>query len=170
MAAPDFFTLYDWETQLEGAAASVLTAALTAASITANVYTSQVSSTKQTPWIELDFLPGRALDQRTAIGQASPKIVPNAFEGILLATVVTTRPIDEALVTPLHRTLRGLVRYAFSAGAKSFTGVNLPYIQILDMLPEAAPGTLYDEKEQDKTELAFHLIWAIQNSAWPTSP
>lgn len=168
MAAPDFFTLYDWETQLEGAGKAVLDATLTAAGIDATVYTSQSPDIKETPRVELQFLPGRALDQRTAQGQANPKIVPNAFEGIIYARVITTRPIDQGGAL-LHGTLRGLVRFAFSAGAKAFTGANLPYLQILDMLPEAGAHQLFTEKEQDITELAFYLKWAIRNDAWPSS-
>lgn len=164
-----FLTLYDFEGQIETAAAGIMSASLTTFGLSANVSTSQQQPTKDTPFIEILFNPGRAMEQRTAAGQASPKIVPNAFQGTLYVTIGTTRPFDQALSSPLHPQLRSLVRYTFSAGAKLFNSTNLPYLQILDMLPESAPHTIFDEKQQDITTIAFFVQFAINNSAWPTS-
>lgn len=166
MPAPDFATLYDFETQIEGAVVSAIVAFLAQAGITAQVERSQSSDTESTPRVEVNFTPGNALSQRTTIGQAVPKQVPNAFEGSLSIRVVTTRPIptDNA---DLHGPIRGWGRYVLSAEAKAFTTAILPYLQILEMLPAGSASQLYDEKQQDITELTFNVWFCVRNEAWP---
>lgn len=166
MAAPDFATLYDFETQMEDALASAITTILTAASITAPVSVTRDVETNDTPRVEITFSPGNALTQRTAIGQATPKQVPNSFQGAYSVKIVTSRQIipDNA---ELHGTIRGWVRYVLTAGAKGFNTSNLPYIQILEMLPTSATAQIYDEKQQDISELNHEVWFAIRNDAWP---
>ena len=166
-AAPDLLTLYDFEDQLESPTAAILTAALAAAGITANVYTSQVLGIKTTPRIDVQFLPGRALNHRTATRQTVAKEVPDMFDGTLYCTVATTRAVDQAGNAPIHGKLRGLIRAALSAGKGNYNSTNMPYLQILDMLPEAAPHTLYDDKDLDLTAVAFFVQFGILDTAWP---
>lgn len=166
MPAPNYATLYDIETQMEGATVSAIEFFLAAASIDIQVSRSQESDTAQTPRVEVEFSHGAAMLQRTAMGQAMPKQVPNAFEGSFAVRVYTSRaiPTDNA---DLHGTIRGICRYVLSAGAKGYNQTILPYLQILEMLPTGASPQIYDEKEQDITELNYHVWFAIRNEAWP---
>jgi hypothetical protein len=168
MAAPDFATLYDFETQMEDALASAITTILTAASITAPVSVTRDTQIDDTPRVEVTFSPGNALTQRTAIGQAMPKQVANAFQGSYSVKIITSRQLvdDNA---ELHGTIRGWVRYVLTAGAKGFNTSNLPYIQILEMLPTSATAQIYDEKQQDISELNHEVWFAIRNDAWPVT-
>ena len=167
MAAPDFGTLYDFETPFELAASNAIEDTLTAAGITnVALNVSRDSGTDDTPRIDIQFSTGVAMPQRTTIGQANPKQVPNAFEGVFTIRLSTTRP-TETDNAAIHGMLRGLIRYALSAGAQAFDESDIPYWQILQMLPESSTPQLYDEKQQDITELSFHVWFAIRNDAWP---
>lgn len=169
MAAPDFGTLYDFETPIEEAAKNAITDTLTANSVSGVTFSvSRDSATDDTPRIDIVFASGQAMTQRTAAGQAVPKQVPNAFEGLLTLRLSTTRPISTGNAA-LHGKIRGLIRYAMSAGAKAFDPTDTPYLQILQMLPEASTPQLYDEKQQDISELTFRVWFAIRNDAWPAS-
>jgi hypothetical protein len=169
-AAPDFQTLYDFETPFEAALKGILVAAFAAVSpapIVCQVTTQADAPLKDTPRVEIMFQPGNALSQRTTLGQAAPaKQVPNAFSGRFSVTIYATRTISSANNANLPA-IRGLVRYALSAGAKGFTSQNLPYWQILDMNPSSSTPVIIDSKEQAGTELSYDLLFAISNSAWP---
>jgi hypothetical protein len=162
--------LYDFEGQMEAAGKSILTAAFGGVTppLTPQILISRDSDTEEVPRLELSFTPGAALDQMTAWGQANPKQVPAAYLGQFEARIVTGRPQDNAKIAPIHGILVGATRFFFSAGAKLFTDVNLPYLQILLMLPGPTKVQQQDHKEQDETVLTFDVKFAIRNDAWPT--
>lgn len=170
MAAQDFDTLYDFEDQIETALAAVLTAALAAGPtpIACQVLTSRDFATKQTPRIEVEFATGKAMNQRTTAGQASPRQVPNAFEGTLTVSIVTDRQTEQT--TSVHGLIRGRVRFNLSAAAQPFTAINIPNLQILDLLQASTVPNIQGDKEQDITAIGFSVLFAIQNSAWPSYP
>lgn len=169
MPAPDFPTLYDFETQIEDAFKSAIIGLLTANNLIASVYVSQDPLTKTTPRIELSVSMGAALSQMTTKGQANPKQNPNASEFTISAVIATTRllPDDDG---GIHGPLRGLVRYALSAGAKQIGDANLSFLQILECLPVGGTPQVVDEKNTDKTELVYGGKIAIRNEAWPSQP
>lgn len=166
MPAPDFQTVYDFETAIEEAFAPALVSLIAAAGLHATVVTARNRQFKDTPRVELYAAVGGVLTQRTTAAQARPKEQPNAFEFTLTAVVVTTRSIvtDNA---EEHGPLRGLVRYALSAGARQITDSNLPWHQLLDFLHGGSSPQLYDEKDNDKTEMTYVGHIAVKNSAWP---
>lgn len=169
MPTPTFPELYDFETQFEALWKAVVEGLLTENSLVAEVATAQSPAIKDTPRIEITFQVGPPLEQRTTAGQSAPtkKQVPNAFNGVLTAKVVTTRSLDPDNAS-IHGTLRGLVRYAFSAGALVVNDTNLPWLEILEQLPSASTPQFYDEKDNDLTELAYSVVFAIRNTAWPS--
>ena len=118
MAAPDFRTLYDFPGQLNAVWKTALEAALTAASLTAEVEITREDDKKPTPRIELSAAIGPAGSQRTAIGQASPKQVAVAFSFSMSCAVWSSRKATTGNAD-IHGALVGLVLYAFSAGAKA---------------------------------------------------
>lgn len=167
--ADDIYDLYNFEDQIEPAIKAVLVAALTTAAITAEVTTTREKAVKTTPRIEISFSLSLAQPQRTTIGQANPKQVPNAFEGVVAALVATTRPSDPKNADQ-HGRIVGLVRFNLTAAAKVLNSGNLPKLQILDMLPEAQTPRVYDPKEQDLSLLNYRIWFAIRNEAWPAIP
>lgn len=170
MAAPSIFDLYDFEGQIEGAAQAALEAMIagvTPALPAVQVNVSRDSDTQATPRFDLMFATGEPILQYGALGQANPKQVPVAFQGLLTVLVVTTRPQDNAAAVPFHGLLRGLARYCFSAGAKVLNDTNLPYLQILELLPTGLRPQLQEDKEQDIDALQFSVKFAVRNDAWP---
>jgi hypothetical protein len=163
MPAPDFFTLYDFETQIETAWKTVLVTALAAVPITCQVLVTRDSATDNTPRIELSMALRGIISQRRIEGN---KLVPNAFNAVMTARVVTTRPVDNT-GTPLHGTIRGLVRNTMAANTDVINNTLLPWLQILEYLPGAGSPQIIDEKEQDVTELTYDFQFAIANEAWP---
>lgn len=166
---PDAYDLYNFEDQTEGAASDGLEARLAAAGMDVQVLTSRDAPIKDTPRIELSFSLSQSMVQRTAAAQAVPKQVPNAFEAIITASVVTTRAIAEDNAND-HGRIVGLVRYHFSAAARPFTSSNLPLLEILEMLPEAQSPRVIDQKGQDVTVLTYHVWFAIANASWAACP
>ncbi len=166
MPAPDLPTLYDFETQIESAFQSVLQAALLTASIVCQVIITRDSAIDDTPRIELQCTVGAPLSQRRGTGTigVNYREIPIAFGFKLSATVITTRPTNDNE----HGAIRGLTRFNLSAAANVITARNLPYLQILEMLPAGSPPAILDEKQQDKSLLEYDGWFAIQNSAWPT--
>ena len=169
--AYDVYDLHDFEDQLEPAVAGILASQLALAGVTdpVQILVTRDADDLTTPRLEVSFALSLAMAQRTAQGQAAPKQVPNAFEGRISVAVVTTRPVPGAN-GDLHGRLRGVVRWSLAAGAKAFSSANLPYLQILDCLPEAQSPRVFDEKEQDISQLNYHVWFAINNSAWPSLP
>jgi len=169
--AYDVYDLHDFEDQLEPAVRTAIQAQLALAGITSavQVLVTRDAYVDDTPRIEISFSLSIAMQQRTTQGQATPKQTPNAFEGKISVSVITTRG-----VTPdnsdIHGRLRGVVRWTMAAGSKAFNSVELPYLQILELLPEAQSPRVMDEKEQDVSVLDYHIWFAIQNSAWPALP
>jgi hypothetical protein len=164
----DIYDLYDFDDRIEDAIKAVLVAELTAATITCEVWTSREGGKKGTPRLEVSFSLHSAMAQRTAAGQATPKQVPNSFEGSVAITLSTTRP-SVAGNADQHGRIRGLARYVMTAGAKKFNGTNLPGIQILEMLPEEQTPRVYDGKSQDLSILGYRIWFAIPNNAWPST-
>lgn len=167
----DHYDLYDLEGQIEPALKGSLVARLQAAAITCQVLTTREKDIKSTPRIEVSMSLNAALSQRTAAGQTGPnkKQVPNAFEVIITLTVVTTRPIAQDNADK-HGRLVGLCRYTMTAPARPFTDVNLPLLQVLDVLPSNQSPRVYDGKSQDISQLSYAAQIAIRNEAWPVDP
>lgn len=167
-AAPDFDTLFDFETQFEALWKSVFDIALAERSLDfVETATARAIATKESPRIEIVFQTGPGIDQFGARRQATnPKQGQIAFQGNLSVTVVTGRAIA-ANNAGLHGRLRGMTRYLLTAGAKVATPINLPYLQIMLQTVAASSPQIYDEKQQDKTELVYAVQFAIQNGAWP---
>jgi hypothetical protein len=165
MPAPDVQTLYDFETQLEGAWADVFEDKFTELSITCAVGVSRDADVETTPRVEVVLNLGGPLTQQTTIGQARPKQVPNAFTGTLTVSVITTRETNASS----HGPIRGVIRYLMSGANQIMTEVRLPYLQILDLQPAGSAPTVNPEKNEDSTELVYAIIFAIRNEAWPAS-
>lgn len=167
---PDIYDLYNFEDQFEGTSSAGLKLRLSRAGLNkVQVLTSRDKPIKETPRIELSFSLSQSMTQRTAAAQAVPRQVPNAFEAIFTASVVTTRALDVANA-PDHGRIVGLVRYNFSAAAKAFTAENLPFLQVMEMLPEAQSPRVIDQKGQDVTVLTYHVWFAINNGSWEVCP
>lgn len=172
MANPNIGELLDFETQLEAAGASVLTAGFGGITppLAPQILVSRDSDTEETPRIAVQFDTGVPILQYGAIGQANPKQVPVAYQGVFTLSLATTRPTDNAKMDPLHPILRGFCRYFFSAGAKVFTETNLPWLQILEMLPAQCAAQLQQTKEQDVDVMTWNVKFAIRPEYWPLLP
>ncbi len=172
MPATSIFDLLDPETSIEEACKTVLQGTLTGISPalpTIGISISRDSDTNETPRFDLQFASGEAILQYGAIGQANPKQVTVASNGTLTVSVVTTRPNDNARMDPLHGLMRAIARYTFSPQAKVFTTSNLPYFEILEILPAGMRPQMQENKEQDISVLQFAVKFAVRNDAWPAT-
>jgi hypothetical protein len=162
MPAPNYQTLYDFETQLETAWATVFTVALAAIPITCQVLSTRNAATEDAPRVELECLVGPALTQRKGLSTGTYREVPNAFKFTLITRIVTTRPTNDNQ----HGVIRGLIRYNLTASANVVTA-QLAYLQILEQLMQSGTSHIIDEKEQDVSELTYDGWFAINETAWP---
>jgi hypothetical protein len=168
MPAPNIQTLYDFETQLETAWVSILTAAFAAASISCGVASTRSAVIEDTPRVDLEVLVGSALKQRRGVTtliypNTYYREIPIAFDAKLQVSIVTTRPTNDAE----HGAIRGLVRYNLT-GSANVIGAQLPYLQVMEQLNESGSSRLIDEKEQDISLLIYDFQFAISNDAWPS--
>lgn len=165
MSAPNPQSIYDFETQLEDAFADVVSYFLAQQGLSAAVYTATDGEIQACPRIGIVASISAIVPQWAAIRQANPKQVPVARFFELTARVVVTKP--DANLGPL----RGVVRYAGSAGAKGFNTTNLPYLQILEIYDVTGSGAIEnEEKEQQVAEIVFGGQFAIRSDAWPATP
>lgn len=171
MPAPNGHTLYDFESQLEAAFKDVLQYFMTQSGISAPIYTNTVEAEEETvlpsPRVILEASISSVVPQWGARGQGTnPKQVPVGRFFEVKATVVVTRG-DAVNLGPL----RGLCRFAFSAGAKGFNASNLPYLQILELVDVSSfPNVVSDDKSQQGAEITFGGSFAVKNDAWPSVP
>lgn len=172
MPNPDIGQLLDFDSQIESAVNTILVAGFggIAPPLTPQVVQTRDSDTMVTPRIEIKFDVGPAILQYGAIGQANPKQVPVAYRGNLSLTIVSTRPFENAAMTPVHNTLVGFSRYFMSAGAKQFNDATLPWLQMLEMIPAQCGSQLQDHKEQDMDVLTWDVKFAVRNEFWPMLP
>ena len=159
MPAQDIDTLYDFESQMEEAFAGILTA-----DGFPHVYTSRDPEKIITPAVVLRFATGAALSQRALRGDP-PRLVPCAFEGTMIAEIITGRRLPDA---PDHGPFRGRVRFLLSAAANLIEDRNMPWLQILDFLPGGTSPAMTEEKEIDRSAIHFAMKFAIRNEAWPS--
>ena len=164
MAAPNLPTLYDFETQIESVWVSVMSTAFSAQLPAASVQVigTRDASIDQTPRLEVELHVGNVLRTRRGVLNGSYREIPIAFTGTLRFRLISTRPYAS------HGMLRGIVRSTVSASANVITSSNLPYLQILEILPSSSTPQIYDEKAQDITEMDYAIQFAIKNEAWPS--
>jgi hypothetical protein len=155
-----FDQIYDFETAIETVFAQILQTQFSG--MVENVVITRARDILDTPRVELTLTVGEALRQRRSMGTPSREI-PNAFNGVLSARLVTSRELNGGS----HGKLRGLLRYYLSASANLVNGGNLPYHQILEMLPAQSTPQIIDELQQDVSELHYSIQFAINNAAWP---
>lgn len=157
MPAPDFPTLYDFESQIEAAVKS----ALISGGIT-NVYTTRDNSILLVPRVEAQL---NLMGPTGHMAGLNGRETPDQFEAILRLAVVTSRSQTETN----HAYFRGNVRYQMASIAQQFNSTSLPYLQIMQMLPAQSTPQIFDDKEHDITELKYHVWFGIQATAWPIS-
>lgn len=168
----DIFDVYNFEDQIEPAMKAPFTVYLSLAGLrNVQVVTTREGEVKATPRVELSFALNQAQSQRTTAGQTGPnkKQVPNSFIGIVTATVVTTRAI-KVENGPDHGRIVGVSRYLLSAASHIFNAESLPWMQVLDLLPEGQSPRVMDGKGQDITQLNYRIWFAVNNSAWKPAP
>jgi hypothetical protein len=158
MPAPDYASLYDFESQIEDLFVTILkTYAIP------GIYPSRDANKIQTPSVVLRFVTGSPGTQRTTKG-TPPRLVPVGYEGTMFAEVITGRRNTDA---PDHGAIRGQVRYLLSAGANLVNTTNSPWLQILEILPSGGTPQTTDDKDLDRSVLQFAFKFAIRDDAWP---
>lgn len=156
--APDFKSLYDFETQLEAIFAKILTAGGVV-----RVYTSRDIEAILTPAVVLRAVTGSPAMQRTLRG-TPVRLVPNAYEATILVEIITGRRLPDAHE---HGPLRGLVRYLLSPEPNQIDETNAPWVQVLEILPAGGTPEMTDDKEQDRSVLQFAVKFVVRDTAWP---
>lgn len=166
--APSFEELYNFEGNIETCFAAIFEGALAQRGYSAQVLKSISPDSKITPRFQIVFNANTPFSlNRTTLGQANPAQIPNNFTGSLSVKLYTTRSISSDNAD-MHGLLRGLARF-LGSGIKLFNNSNMPYYQILQILPTGCNNTIADEKQQDGTELTWDVLFAIDNSAWPST-
>jgi hypothetical protein len=159
MAAPDFTTLYDFETQMDSAWSAYLIA-------------QGLSAPKQrgaavlaTPRVEVKFTTGAATGSMHPFVTAEYKPRPDRFAGSLLLRVVTNRTKNDSS----HSTQRGAVRGYVADFLRVQTTDNLPYLWIFDIMDGGTTESTNDEDSADISDLTFNIKFGIRSDAWPVA-
>jgi len=158
MPAPNLATLYQFEGQLDSAFSSVLSASGTPA------FFAHTTEEKPADRIEVMAEIGAATDQLATNKEF------NTYNFNLTATAYTQRDLDEPLPTR-HRWLVGQIRARLSVlnSAANFTSGNLPYLQLLKLVPAGSASDFDNSQDraQDITRLQYAGQFAIISTAWP---
>ena len=160
MSAPSLAALYDFETQLETAVASILTAGgvtvagKARADVTLTTPCCEVTSSISGPY------PASAPDFYSVSGDYRPC----TFSGTVQVHILTDRKRNASS----HGTFRGGVRALLYAFVSKFTSSNLPYLEVFDAQESGSFNSVDDERGLDLTTLSWEVRFAILPTAWPT--
>lgn len=160
MSAPNLATLYDFETQIESAVASILTAGgVTVAG------TSRADVTLVTPCCEvLCHVGGPYPTSAPNFFAVGTDYRPCTFSGTVQIRILTDRKRNPSS----HGPFRGGVRALLYAFVSKFTNTNLPYLEIFDAQDAGAFQEVDDGRGLDTTTLSWEVRFAILPTAWPT--
>lgn len=158
MPAPSLSALFDFETQVETAAATFLAEATGFV-----VFTSISVQVLTVPRIEVECRLGEAPDppmQRG--GGASPNSVDySAYTAELGIKIVT----DNSVGVASHASTRGLVRSVMLQSVPNWSEGNLPYLAMKYMRPT---GTAIEaDGDLNISSLAYALIFTMRTTGWP---
>lgn len=159
MAAPDFPTLYDFETQMDGAWTDYLIANGVPA------VKQRGASVLATPRVEVKFTTGAASGSMHGFAAAEYKPRPDRFAGTLSLVVATNRSKNDSG----HGTSRGTVRGFVADFLRVQTTENLPYLWIFDIMDSGTSETVDDENNADISTLTFNIKFGIRSDAWPVA-
>ncbi len=171
MAAPNLATLYDFETQFEKAAQTILQ--------TSGINAFISRQTDKLPLINagVTFSVGQAAEELTFLPLAPGQTQPQEQEyfhytGSLELRVEverdTQRPPDQTGVVSFFAQMRGLIRAAFMRSQWPFYDGNLPYYRVWDIRPNGSTEGFDQSRNVDSSILRFEVSFAIQPSAWPS--
>lgn len=161
MPAPDYATLYDFESQLEAAWA----AAFTAASVTS--YSQQATGDKSAPYCNIQATVTDAHRRYNPAQSAN-----DLFSFQLEVQIVTNRTATSANTT--HATYRGKVRNALerwlATGNTGGSGINarLTYLTIVDFARTGGNRGVDESQTFDVTTETYAGAFQIKTDAWPT--
>ena len=160
MSAPDLATLYDFETQIEAAVSSILTAG--------GVTVQAVSRSEvnvASPFCTVTYQHGGPWPSGAPrLSNQGGDWGPDQFSGTVQITVATDRKRNPNT----HKTYRGGVRSLGYRFVSQFTGVNLPYIAVMDFTETGTQPVEDEGKNLDLSILSWDIRFAILPGAWPT--
>jgi len=163
MAAPDYATLYDFETQLETAWDTVFTAAGYTTHVT------QDTTDKDTIYVEVKAEIGAGGESYEMLSQTVP-YGNRMFDFTLTVDVKTSR--TETGANTAHKTARGKVRNLLERWPTDCTGgssinSNLTYIKIARMVRTGGDRSSDEGRGQDITTETYSGTFQVKRDAWP---
>jgi len=119
-----------------------------------------------TPWVESKFLPGSVNEKYRHHIDATTPLVYAGWFGSILTVTVTTHRINNGTQ---HKVLLGKIRLAcqrhkiIESWPATVAGQTH---RIADIREQGSVNTTDDENELDKTEITFHVVHNISETAW----
>lgn len=156
--APDYESLYDFETQIETAFAELLEEKTTISS-----HGQRSEDNLPVPRYEFQATTGAATGH---YGKAKDGLVyPDAFECVLRCRHVTSRRNDFSLHDH-RRNVSALRRWMYRFETQ-ITSDRLPYLTIDSILETGSTQGVDPDNELDITDISFAVAFAIRPNAWP---
>jgi hypothetical protein len=157
MSAPDLQTLFHFEDAIENCLASILTAGgLT-------VHKQQSTDQLATPFVALQFTPGRATQRLKCFTSTAPRY--DAWEGSLRVEIVTERKKNGAN----HAVIRATIRNLFYDAQAQITTDNLPWHAVTKFYETSTSPTVSHEDNFDVSSMTWAMEFQIRSTAWPIS-
>ena len=161
MPAPDYDTLYDFESQWDTAIKAVLDPAVAMTSTP----TTNLESLK-TPYIAAEFnqrgVAGPSSTSQLWQEGANPDIYAEAFEGEIVLNLVTDRIKGQEV-----NKLRGKIRQIFSSKVQAFNETTLPWLLVVGLEETNSARDIDSEHDTDLSALTFRVVYCIRPDARP---
>ena len=157
MSAPDFKTVYQFETAIETAVKNLL-----AANGLASVQ-QRGAANLTTPRAAVLLQVGRANGQMfKAPGWNNTR--PAQWNGSLQISIATNRTRNDSS----HDVYRGTIRDLLYNWRTNFTAANLPYHQFVDCFESGTTAATDAGNNEDVSSILFEITFGIRPDAWPT--
>lgn len=163
MPAPNVETLYDFESILEPAIATVLqNHSIPLPKL------QRGSDSLVTPYSTINVKVAGALDHKypVPIAVGDPVAMPDYYSAICTIGVVTNRTEPEQYLT--HSLWRARARISMIDWQRSFAGL-LQYHEVDDVSETGTSPTIEASDTLDESSISFKLVFHIRPDAWPAS-
>lgn len=159
--APDYETIFDVETAVESACATVLAAV--PYSLT-NVYTTRSAAIRAYPHAEVKFTLGAEQGHRGVLADGVTRLA-DAWHGSLILTAASTRSTVGGIAPGV---LRARLRLSMQYFKAQFTPDVLLYHSLTSIVHQASDQGYDSQHDTDWTQITFAVVVSVRPLAWPT--
>ena len=160
MSAPDFPTVYEFETRIETAIVNALFAENVIAKASRD---NNVIDATELPFVAVQLAVGGTTGHYAPNVQSYDR--PDRWNGVVSLTVRTNRTVEQS--TPQHQSTLSIIRSVMYAIPHTLTSAELPYHEIHTVDETGTVVQVIENADHDVSVISFAITFGIRPDAWP---